>query len=454
MLTSMVNLLAMHKAYAQNKAYTLNDVLQKIVSQYPSIASKQYAVEQQTLQKELVKREQLPEVNVQGQQSYGSYQSVAGSFFPLPGNYNTSGTNKNTSEQPNTVSNLYASAVLQWNFMQFGRIQSKLEVADAAIQISNTALSEEAFRLQMTGMQTYFNALQSKALLKVSKADEQRLAELLDLSKVQANAGLRPGADTLLVKSSYLLSRGIIHDQQAQLETAMLQLASLIGEEVSSFTLDTSAYAKVDRETLPVDGIEQHPYLQYVKANLEYAQASLHTIKRQPYPIIGLLAGVGIRGSGITNTGKVDNSLTAPWNHNSSNYLAGIGITWNLSSLYQNKVKQKIAARNIEAIKADYDAANLQLKTAYAVAVSRWKQQREKVAEAKMALEAAQQGYDLYIVRYENGLINLIELLQLQKGLQDAESNYVKAVGAYWNELIQQSASVGTVSLLLSHINP
>ena len=113
-----------------------------------------------------------------------------------------------------------------------------------------------------------------------------------------------------------------------------------------------------------------------------------------------------------------------------------------------------MAEKEIQSAKADYEEANLQLKTSYSTAVSRWKQQRARLIDAHTALEASQQAYDLYVIRYENGLINLIELLQLQKTLQDAEINYVTATGAYWDELINQSESAGNLSLLLSQINP
>lgn len=113
-----------------------------------------------------------------------------------------------------------------------------------------------------------------------------------------------------------------------------------------------------------------------------------------------------------------------------------------------------MAEKEILAAKSDYEEANLQLNTAYNAAISRWKQQRQKVTDSRTALTASQQAYDLYVTRYESGLINLIELLQLQKTLQEAESNFAKATVAYWNELINQSESTGNLSLLLSQLNP
>lgn len=454
-MAASIACLLTNQLYAQKKVYSLEKVWQKKLQQYPSLASKKYEIERQELHKDLVKKEQLPDLNVQAQQSYGSYQGVAGSFFPLSGIYNTSGSTKGLNGQPNATSNQYASAVLQWDFLQFGRIKSNIQVADAAILLSNKALSKEELRLKSLAAEQYFNVLQSSVFLSTCKADVQRLKDLFELSKAQADAGLKPGADTLLIKSNYYQVKGQVNEQQALMETAMLQLASLIGEDTASFTIDTSIYnANNIATTLPADdSLNNHPYLQYLQANIHYADASLEAVKRQPFPAVGLLAGAGIRGSSINKAGVTENSFSAPWKNNTGSYLVGVGVTWNLSSLYQNKTRQKIVEKEIQSAKADYDNVNLQIKTAYAAAISHWKQQREKVIDARTALTASQQAYDLYVTRYESGLINLIELLQLQKTLQDAENNYVQATAAYWNEVVNQSESAGNLSLLLSQIN-
>ncbi|MGN6601232.1 MAG: TolC family protein [Ginsengibacter sp.] len=439
--------------YAQKKIYSLEQVFEKTLWQYPSLSSKEFQIQRQKLSKELIKREQLPELNFQGQQSYGSYQGVSGAFFPLPGMYNTSGS-KGSTEQPSSISNLYGSSVLQWDFLQFGRIKSKLKVADAAVELSSTALSREKLRLQTEVAQQYFNALKNQALLSVSRADVQRVQDLFELAEAQANAGLKPGADTLLIKSNYFQVKGQVNDHQAELETAMLELAALIGEDVKSFTIDSSLFTphKISN-TLPIsDSINEHPYLQSLKAEIDYANAKLNAEKREPYPSVGLLAGVGIRGSGIHGSGLVNQNLSAPWKDNTGSYLLGIAVTWNLSSLYNNRLKQKITGKEIQSARADYEEASIQLQASYSSAVSRFKQQRENVLDAATALDASKQGYELYVTRYTNGLINLVELLQLQKTLQDAENNYVKATAAYWDELINQSKNLGNMSLLLSQI--
>lgn len=440
--------------FAQTKTYSLPDVWQHVLQHYPTLTAKKEAIEAQELRKELIKEGFLPDVAVQAQQSYGSVQNVPGSFFPLPGLYNTSGTNKTTAEK-SAGSNLYSSALLQWNFMQFGRQQKKLAAADAAINVSNTLLKQEEWNLLSAATRLYFSALATTAALDVAKADTRRFSELLELLQAQAAAGLRPGADTLLLKASLLQSKAKEHDFAATLKARMLQLASLMGDTNSTIALDTTVFNRFQQTALNTkEALQNHPYLQVMDARIRAAEADKELVKKELYPSIGLLAGVGLKGSGIATDGTVNKGLSAPWQNASGTWLAGVGLTWNFASLYQNKTKRAVADRVIAAAKAEKEAAQIQIGTQYASALSGWDEQRQKLLAAQASLNASRDAYELYEVRYQSGLLSLIELLQLQKALQEAEGAYVSAVSSYWNELLSQAETLGDPSLILSVIKP
>lgn len=74
MLTTVLCLLTTQIVYAQKKVCYLEAIWQKTLQQYPSLSSKKSQVEFQQLNKALIKKEWLPEVMVQAQQSYGSSQ--------------------------------------------------------------------------------------------------------------------------------------------------------------------------------------------------------------------------------------------------------------------------------------------------------------------------------------------------------------------------------------------
>lgn len=440
---------------AQENKLTLLATWQKVYNQYPSLIAKKAAIEEQVSNKELVKKEQLPDIHVQFQQSYGSYGGTPGAFFPLAGIYNISGNNKPLTGQPSSFANMYASTVLDWNFIQFGRIKKKIDAATYKIKQAGASLDNEKFRLQSLSTRQYFKILYNTEYFLLVKDDINRLRKLLELSKSQVAAGLHPGADSLLAQSTYLQSKGEANDAQDQLKTALIQLASLMGVNADSIQLDKGNYIarQNSANAFAVDSLVKHPYLQHIQSKIESSKATLHVIQREPYPSIGFLAGTGIRGSGIQNTGMVDNNFSAPWQNNTANYLVGIGATWNFSSLYNNKTRQKIISSQIKSEEADYADANLQLAASYRSAFIRWEQQQEKIKDSREAYQAAKEAYDLYLSRYESGLTNMVEILQLQKTVQDAERSLLSAISQYWDELINQSEAFGNFSILLQEFN-
>jgi outer membrane protein len=156
----------------------------------------------------------------------------------------------------------------------------------------------------------------------------------------------------------------------------------------------------------------------------------------------------------MNTDGTINKGLTGSWQNATGTYLAGIGLTWNLASLYQNKTKRAVADRLIAVAKSEKETVQIQLQAQYASALAGWNEQRQKLLAAQSSLNASREAYELYEVRYQSGLLNLIELLQLQKNLQEAESNYVTAVSTYWNELLNQAETLGDPSLILTVIKP
>jgi len=227
-------------------------------------------------------------------------------------------------------------------------------------------------------------------------------------------------------------------------------LSAYTGDKADDFDIDTSFYFRLKKSNQNFTTVmDDHPYLQVLEARIEQVEAEKEVIRKEAYPSVGLLAGVGLKGSAVQADGSVNKDVAAPWNQASGNYLVGIGLTWSLSSFYQNNTKRHIAESRIAAASAQRDAAGIQLNAQYDAAVAGWQEQKLKLTAARESLQSSREAYQLYEVRYQSGLLSLIELLQLQKNLQDAESNYTTAVAGYWNEMIKQAETLGDFSLLL-----
>lgn len=448
-VTAFLMLLTSMPGYGQKKEYTLEEVWQKALDHYPTITSKKEIIEEQKFRKELVRKQFAPDILVQAQQNYGAGENVPASFFPLPGVYTSTGKSQDIGSLAGN-SSVHSSAILQWNFLQFGRQKTKLKVADAAIGLSIANLQGEEWKLLSEVTRLYFAAVQSRAAVDIAEADSKRLADLYDLTRAQVDAGLQPGADSLLLKSSLLQAQARHYEQQGILKEKLVLLASYTGENSGEISPDNSFYYQFT-DAIPENAtLADHPYLQAYNARITQAERAVDLVKKEVYPSVGLIAGAGLKGSGILSNGAADKGFAAPWNNASGNYLAGIGVTWNFNSLYQNKTKQRIAHRTLASLEADKDAAQTQLTAQFQSALAAWREQIKNLQASRSAVNASREAYQLYEVRYQSGLINLIELLQIQKSLQDTERNYLAAVTIYWNELLRQAESLGNFSYLLN----
>jgi outer membrane protein TolC len=60
----------------------------------------------------------------------------------------------------------------------------------------------------------------------------------------------------------------------------------------------------------------------------------------------------------------------------------------------------------------------------------------------------AREAYSLYLSRYESGLINLTELLQIQAILQQTEKSNIDTHGQLWDQLINKAELSGNFTYL------
>lgn len=169
-------------------------------------------------------------------------------------------------------------------------------------------------------------------------------------------------------------------------------------------------------------------------------------VKSDVYPSLSLLGGVGSKNHAQLSSGAGGEKISEGFR---GFYLSGVGLTWNLSSLYNSAARKSRAANRVEEVQSNYREAELRLEAAYHNAAENEKRYREKRSQSQKALRLANDAFESYRNRYEHGLIDMISLLQLQKNVQDAEENHVKAVADYWQEMIRIACATSDAEFLI-----
>ena len=94
-----------------------------------------------------------------------------------------------------------------------------------------------------------------------------------------------------------------------------------------------------------------HPILDALDKQSEYYTLSGEAQKRASLPSINLLGGYAYRGTGISPNGNVSRAWNDGFSNTTNNFLAGIGITWNLTSLHTNRMKSEQLFKEAESTK-------------------------------------------------------------------------------------------------------
>jgi outer membrane protein TolC len=119
-----------------------------------------------------------------------------------------------------------------------------------------------------------------------------------------------------------------------------------------------------------------------------------------------------------------------------NNYLIGVGFTWYIDDIYTSGLQKKRIEQEKIQVQYDYQTEFLNLHSRLQSIRLSIAQYYSQVTNTCLAVREARQAYDLYLTRYETGLISLIELLQLESVLDQAEKKNIDASNDLWGQMI------------------
>ncbi len=448
-LPGILIMLASSSLHAQS-SLGLTKIWEMTLSNYPSISSKQAQLDESRLTKRLTRHNAyMPNVQLQLQNSMGTYASSSGAFFPLPGVININGRAAGQPGQPSAAFNTFGSVVADWKFFEFGRKNLAFKAADLGIDQATDELSAEQLRLKTRSAQLFLKLLNSKVNLQWALQNEVRTKQIFELSASLAVAGLKPGADSSLALSAYLQTYAEQESWHAKLSSDLQALSELAPEVDTAQALYYQPYL-APAPIIQEGGMTEtgHPYLQVLDDAVRYGQTQAELAGRQALPSFSALGGLALRGSGIGQDGFVDNGIMAGYGNGSTNYLLGLAVTWNITTASSASLEKNRVLARVQSRKANYDVQKLDLNTRLSSASKRIEGQLRQISSINSAVKNARLAYELYLSRYENGLISLTELLQIQLILQQAEKTSIDAHSQLWEQVLVRSEASGDFSYL------
>ena len=199
--------------YAQDTTpLSLPELWSQALSNYPSLEAYRAQYREAEVNEKAIRFEKVPELSLQLQNTVATQNAVSGSFFPLPGVYNVNG------DGINLTNNMFGSAVLDWAFLQFGKQKKSQQAAAILTHQAKQRLDIEQLKIQTALSREYFDFSFNDAMVEWARINTERLEAILKVARSKAEAGLVPGADSLLIKATLDQARSELHSRRGRLE--------------------------------------------------------------------------------------------------------------------------------------------------------------------------------------------------------------------------------------------
>ena len=437
--------------YAQQKEHTLGSLWPTVEENYPGVSAKVSSIDAAKFNQQVVKDNLLPQVNAQAQNTYGSYQGSSGGFFPQPGFFNVSGSTPLAGSS--TAANTFGSATMEWELFSFGKHRFENEAAGA---LYDKSLSEkEAYLLQLKKSlsERYIILLYNNAKLQWATKNGQRLNDIRKITSGLSASGLRPAADSLLASSSHIQAQGQMDKWTGYRTAAFIQLLELYGHDSVDYTASANRFTNPDEYHVKVNTLDSlHPVLDVLNKQADYYTWSGQAQKRAILPSVKLLGGYAFRGTGISPNGTVSGAWKDGFSNGSNNFLAGIGITWNLTNLHTGRLKGKKLFKEAESTKFTHSQYQQAMQADLSAGQAKILKQYQQLGKTSHAIAQSQAAYMMYLARYKSGLITLSELLQIRLLLEQAENAHIEASRDYWVLLAHQAALTADFDFLFNNL--
>lgn len=453
-------LLAMFCCYtcsAQAQVLTMKDAVQTALNNYGTIKAKANYLNASKAAVLQSRRDYLPNLSVSAQQDYGTVNGQNGPLYGFGGLGVASSGLPLPEQNWNAAFGALYLANINWEFFAFGRMKEKIRTAESLARRDELDWQQEQFRHEVKVAGAYLNLLAAQRLIRSWERNLERADTFRAIVKRRVDNGLIAGVDSSLASAEASNARiTLTKARDVEKEQANL-LAQLMGVDPADFVLDSSIITRLpsvitDTVTLNSSG---HPYLQYYESRIRLSQKQEKYIRTLNYPAFSFFSVLQTRASGFSSQYATDQTAFTHnyWdgiNPTRSNYLFGIGVTWNLTSPLRVRQQSTVQGFTSKALQNEMEVVDQQLKAQLALADVKIKNALDNYREAAVQIKAASDAYLQKSVLYKNGLSTLVDVTQAMYTVSRAETDRDIAYSNVWQALLLKAAAAGNFGLFIN----
>lgn len=452
LLTCALFLLLQEEIFCQTTTLTLEQAIAIAIENYPSIKAslaQEFAAKSEI---DLARTSYLPKMDLIWQTNRTTSNNITGSMYSQSIMPNITGpvTPRSSSK---TAWCSAAGVLLIWEPFDFGLRQANVNLARVQLEkaLKESRLTE--FNLMAIVADSYIKVLAAKQTVRALKANLERTQTFLTLVESLVKSGLRPDVDfnraMIEISSAKVKITQAIENEKIGLE-ALGQFLGIPGKEIM---IEEDRLLTVPNQLACFEySLADHPVLSLQMANVNHFMSKEISVASSYAPEVNLLLGASARGSGFDSMGRVE-SDSRGLGLARSNYSVGISVTFALLDYAPIEAKKRIARFNAQRESALYDQIAEELTSKIAEAQIAVQSALEVAQQLPVQLKYSRDSEKQITVRYQSGLVNILEVADAQRQLTQADAENDLAALGVWRALLNLYIAQGDLSPFLMLIN-
>ncbi len=324
---------------------------------------------------------------------------------------------------------------------------------------SQSALSQAGdFQLEAAGdslitrtSASYFNVLIAIETLSAAQAQEKALKKQFDFASKRLEVGLAPITDVHEARAQYDSARANTIVTRNALDDAYRALEEIAGKDLHELKalpqdFQPALPSELDAEGWVKTALDNNPALKAKEYQLKSSEANIETARAGHLPTVYLSGSYGHSSSNGTQNNNLNNTTT---NFDNKGNSRSIGITLSIpifsGGSTQSQVRSALAQRDVTSDELEQQKRALVRNTrnAYEILVAGI----SEVEARKAAVFSARSAYDASQVGLEVGTRTVLDVLNNQQTLFNAEREYARSRYNFLQNRLQLEQAAGTLDI-------
>jgi NodT family efflux transporter outer membrane factor (OMF) lipoprotein len=371
----------------------------------------------------------------------------AGSFFPsISGSAGASRTDSDArfdipGDDPITRNNdeIYTAGLdASWELDLFGGRRRAFEAATASLGASEADLRDVLITLLGDVAVNYTSVRMTQARLAFAERNLEAQAELLQITRWRAEAGLATALEVEQAETSYHQTRAQIPSLESNLAQAMNRLAVLTGQVPGALHDQLSVRRPVPVApseivaAVPADVIRRRPDIRAAERRLAAQSAQVGVATAALYPSLSFSGSIGYQS--LSASDVFDGSQTER-----------LGLSLRIPIFQGGALRQNLRAQNavLDQVLASYEQTVLAAFEEVENALLSWTNEQRRREALVLAVEAARRSRELALMQYNSGLVDFQTVLTADRQLISLEDSLAVSEGELTSNLIRLYKAFG-----------